>query len=163
FHFISSPEAAGAIAALRAQLEHLARDGRAGRVIREGRTVVLVGRPNAGKSSLFNALAGAARAIVTDVAGTTRDLVGERVGTDRARRLARSAGHHQRAAPRARRPRARRGGARSWRARGRRHGRAGAGGSGPRPPRARRSDRPPDDGRPARAHLRAFLRGEIAN
>ena len=57
----------------------LARDGRAGRVLREGRLVVIVGRPNAGKSSLFNALAGAARAIVTDVPGTTRDVLTERV------------------------------------------------------------------------------------
>jgi len=54
-------------------------DGRAGRVIREGRTVVIAGRPNAGKSSLFNALAGAARAIVTEIPGTTRDLLTERV------------------------------------------------------------------------------------
>jgi tRNA modification GTPase len=51
-------------------------------VVREGRTVAIVGRPNAGKSSLFNALAGAARAIVTDVPGTTRDLVTERVDID---------------------------------------------------------------------------------
>ena len=57
----------------------LARDGRAGRVLREGRLVVIVGRPNAGKSSLFNALAGAARAIVTDIPGTTRDVLTERV------------------------------------------------------------------------------------
>jgi tRNA modification GTPase len=57
----------------------LAREGRAGRVLREGRLVVIVGRPNAGKSSLFNALAGAARAIVTAVPGTTRDVLTERV------------------------------------------------------------------------------------
>jgi tRNA modification GTPase len=48
-------------------------------VIREGLAVAIVGRPNAGKSSLFNRLAGAARAIVTDVPGTTRDLLTERV------------------------------------------------------------------------------------
>ena len=48
-------------------------------MIREGATVVIAGRPNVGKSSLFNLLAGADRAIVTPVAGTTRDLVSERV------------------------------------------------------------------------------------
>jgi tRNA modification GTPase len=48
-------------------------------VLREGRLVAIVGRPNAGKSSLFNALAGAARAIVTPVPGTTRDVLTERI------------------------------------------------------------------------------------
>jgi tRNA modification GTPase len=62
-----------------ADLAELARDGRAGRVIREGRSVAIIGRPNAGKSSLFNALVGASRAIVTDIPGTTRDLLTERV------------------------------------------------------------------------------------
>jgi tRNA modification GTPase len=47
--------------------------------VREGRLVVVTGAPNAGKSSLFNALIGASRAIVTDVPGTTRDLLSERV------------------------------------------------------------------------------------
>jgi tRNA modification GTPase len=79
FHFISTGETAAEVARIRGQLAQLARDGRAGRVIREGRTVVMVGRPNAGKSSLFNALAGASRAIVTDIPGTTRDLLTERV------------------------------------------------------------------------------------
>ena len=53
--------------------------GRRGRVIREGRQVVIVGRPNTGKSSIFNGLVGAGRAIVTDVPGTTRDLVTETI------------------------------------------------------------------------------------
>ena len=79
FHFISRPETLGELSRLHEELEKLAADGRAGRVVREGRTVVIAGRPNAGKSSLFNALAGAARAIVTEIPGTTRDLVTERV------------------------------------------------------------------------------------
>ena len=57
-------------------------DARRGRVIREGATVVIAGRPNVGKSSLFNALAGAERAIVTTIAGTTRDLVTEQIDID---------------------------------------------------------------------------------
>jgi tRNA modification GTPase len=79
FHFITRPDATAEAARIRGELDALAAEGRAGRVIREGRTVAIVGRPNAGKSSLFNALVGAARAIVTDVPGTTRDLITERV------------------------------------------------------------------------------------
>src|SRR5207249_4564156 len=55
---------------------------RRGCLVREGFQVAIVGRPNVGKSSVFNALAGAARAIVTDVPGTTRDLVTEVVDLD---------------------------------------------------------------------------------
>jgi tRNA modification GTPase len=79
FHFITREDAIAEIARVRDALDRLASDGRTGRVIREGRTVAILGRPNAGKSSLFNALVGAARAIVTDVPGTTRDLITERV------------------------------------------------------------------------------------
>jgi tRNA modification GTPase len=82
FHFISRADAAGAIARLRESLDRLTADGRTGRVIREGRTVVIAGQPNAGKSSLFNVLLGTARAIVTDIPGTTRDLLTERVAIE---------------------------------------------------------------------------------
>lgn len=79
FHFVTRDEVALELARARADLEALVREGRAGRVVREGSLVVIAGRPNAGKSSLFNALVGSSRAIVTDVAGTTRDLLTETV------------------------------------------------------------------------------------
>lgn len=53
-----------------------------GRLLRDGMSVVLAGKPNAGKSSLLNALAGHEAAIVTDIAGTTRDILKERVQID---------------------------------------------------------------------------------
>lgn len=79
FHFITREDTQAEIVQVAEQLRGLLADGRTGRVVREGRLVVIVGRPNAGKSSLFNALAGAARAIVTDIPGTTRDVLTERV------------------------------------------------------------------------------------
>jgi tRNA modification GTPase len=60
---------------VRDQLAALLATAPAGAVVRDGATVVIAGAPNAGKSSLFNALLGERRAIVTDVAGTTRDAV----------------------------------------------------------------------------------------
>src|SRR4051812_6004082 len=79
YHFVAESQAAAAISHTLAQLDRLLADARRGRMIRDGLTAAIVGRPNAGKSSLFNCLAGASRAIVTDVPGTTRDLLTERV------------------------------------------------------------------------------------
>ena len=79
YHFVTPADSARAVASSLTALDALLADARRGRIIREGLTVAIIGRPNAGKSSLFNRLAGAARAIVTDVPGTTRDLLTERV------------------------------------------------------------------------------------
>jgi tRNA modification GTPase len=77
YHFVEPDALAREIDALLARTTKLLADGRRGRLIREGLRVVIVGEPNVGKSSLFNALVGAPRAIVTEVPGTTRDLVTE--------------------------------------------------------------------------------------
>jgi tRNA modification GTPase len=64
-----------ALAAVRAELEALVAEARQGELLREGLRVAIVGRPNVGKSSLLNLLSRRDRAIVTDLPGTTRDLL----------------------------------------------------------------------------------------
>lgn len=79
YHFIEPGALIDALVHVRMRLTALIARGRQGRVIREGRVVAIIGGPNVGKSSLFNALVGASRAIVTSLPGTTRDLVSETV------------------------------------------------------------------------------------
>ncbi len=65
-----------------ARLDSMISQARRGRVLRDGLRVAIVGRPNVGKSSLMNAMLGSDRAIVTATAGTTRDLIDEKLSMD---------------------------------------------------------------------------------
>jgi tRNA modification GTPase len=73
--FLQKSDAQGQLDRLRQALQKVLLQARQGALMREGIQVVIAGQPNAGKSSLLNALAGAELAIVTPVAGTTRDKV----------------------------------------------------------------------------------------
>ena len=67
---------------VREELSTVKREAGQGALLRDGMTVVIAGRPNAGKSSLLNALAGREAAIVTEIAGTTRDVLREHIHID---------------------------------------------------------------------------------
>jgi tRNA modification GTPase len=78
YHFVEPNEAGKAIRAIVARIDALLAQAARGRLIREGAQVAIVGAPNVGKSSLFNALLNTNRAIVTAIPGTTRDVLTER-------------------------------------------------------------------------------------
>jgi tRNA modification GTPase len=78
YHFVGAAEARAALASVTERIEGLLSQSTRGRLVREGAQVAIVGAPNVGKSSLFNALLNADRAIVTAIPGTTRDVLTER-------------------------------------------------------------------------------------
>jgi len=77
--FLRDADAFGRLDAIDVGLQAVRRQARQGALLREGLTVVLIGQPNVGKSSLLNRLAGFEAAIVTEIAGTTRDTVREAI------------------------------------------------------------------------------------
>lgn len=80
--FLSDQGLQDAIERTAASFASLLAQARVGRVLRDGYRVVIVGKPNAGKSSLMNRLSGEDTAIVTEVAGTTRDILREQINID---------------------------------------------------------------------------------
>ena len=86
----------GELKNVRDELRSLVKNYDSGRILREGVATAIIGRPNVGKSTLFNCLSGCERSIVTEIAGTTRDIIEEsvRIG-DITLRLSDTAGIHE--------------------------------------------------------------------
>jgi tRNA modification GTPase len=80
--FIGDGKVAAELAGIQAKLQTVLKEANQGALIREGMNVVIAGRPNAGKSSLLNALSGKESAIVTNIEGTTRDVLREHIHLD---------------------------------------------------------------------------------
>lgn len=80
--FLADGHVLGLLDGVRENLSTVLREAGQGALLRDGMTVVIAGRPNAGKSSLLNALAGREAAIVTEIAGTTRDVLREHIHID---------------------------------------------------------------------------------
>ena len=82
YHFVEPGETGAALERVRDGIDALLATSAAGRVIREGRQIAILGKPNVGKSSLFNLLVGTDRAIVAAGPGTTRDMLRETIDLD---------------------------------------------------------------------------------
>ena len=80
--FLQDSQVASQLTTLKTQLNHILSIAKQGQLLREGMNIVIAGRPNAGKSTLLNALSGSESAIVTEIPGTTRDIIKVHVNLD---------------------------------------------------------------------------------